>query len=261
MSATGSQVPFDPSVRTRWLMTQPAAAHFASVAPHRTRCRRDARRWPERAAGRRQVDVHGCRPGRSANEVGGHVDVPCRAVARARCGRASPTRSASACGGRTSRARRRTGSRVRAGRQPDDVRAVVAAIGHEGDAVEVGDPREVDGVGQVGVGDDDEVDGRRPPGLRDAVGDRAVQAPAGRQIDRGADAVRPSPRPRRRRTRPRPARSHAASTTRRHLPGQLGPRRLVEGGRQPQLCAPERLHRHEDSGMRMRSEVYGRTAI
>ena len=33
-SASGSQLPLDPSVRTRWWIRHPAAAHLARVAPH-----------------------------------------------------------------------------------------------------------------------------------------------------------------------------------------------------------------------------------
>ena len=115
VSALGSHEPFEPSVSTRWLTTQPAADHLASVAPHWNSMssgwapmasarsgtgrfsRGHASRWSARTAGRASRARRGRRASRRPTPGG----------ARARCATAGRAARLRAGGGRTSRDRRR----------------------------------------------------------------------------------------------------------------------------------------------------------
>ena len=72
-----------------------------------------------------------------------------------------------------------------------DVGAVVAPVGHEGDAVEVGDPGEVEGVGEVGVGDDHPVEARARPGAATPSVTAPLRPRPGLPDDLGAEVGRP----------------------------------------------------------------------
>ena len=118
-------------------------------------------------------------------------------------------------------------------------------VGHEGDAVEVGDPGEVEGVGQVGVGDDHPVEpvwasSATPSAtapLRPRPGRQSTAAPSvAAQADTSSS-------------------SHTTATGSGaggpdhlggHVAGQRGAVVRVEGGGQAGLGVAERLDRHQD---------------
>ena len=239
VSASGSHVPFEPSVQTRWWTTQPAAAHLASVAPQPNSTSSGCAPIAERARRRRQVARERVSEPAPASAPAGRARwqpwraaLPARADGRGRraCRCRAPSsgsrrtstdraarRSPRRGGGGTSPGRRRTGT-PHGGRDADDVGAVAVAVGHERD-----------GAGPATAARPSRARGRSPwatitsvtPASRErghAVVDRAVEADARMPQHRRAVRASPTRRRRRRRTRRTTGSSPAAASTRSGCP-------------------------------------------
>ena len=214
-SASTSQVPFDPSVQTRWWTTQPSAAHFASVraAPELDvvgMCadrQRDARRrkilaGDDRSVGGRRlarfVGVHrGDISPRIGRSTGGDEWMPA-VVDRVDVDRESwvdADRDRGACCERrremVAEAAASVGGRKRdvAG-AAEHVGAVAAAVGNQHDRPRRGEPRQIDGERQIAVRDDHVV-GALAGDRVDPLIDRTVEPEAGAPQHVGAERLGP----------------------------------------------------------------------
>ena len=208
----------------------------------RTRCRRDGRRWPgpapawagparswtrasrSRAARwSRRVSLRA--PPRAARSSGTSTSQPRRRVPDD----PQPQTQATGLGGVAAERPGPVGeAEADLGGQGDDVGAVVPAVGHDRDPGEGGHPGQIGGQGEVGVGHD------HPPATGRPRGRRPRRRRPGRGPGPGATAPRRRRRPP---SRPPAWSSHttatgsgaaAATTDRRHAPGQRGPLAVVE---------------------------------
>ena len=193
----------------------PAAAHLASVAPQPNSMSSGWARDGQRPVGRRQVDRD--RQRRSVTTAVATAPVGrttarssdrCRRGAPGRPGRRGgrrPSRGAGPCTTRAGRPRRAASVAVAAERpgavgEPEPavgghgqhVGAVVAPVGHERHAGEVGQPVEPGGEREVGVGDDRAVDAVARSAATPS--DTAPLSPRpGHHTTRGARALGPRP--------------------------------------------------------------------